>query len=112
MLRRNFNEDDFQDEYEHDFNFEGQDDEEGEGEFIHYVGKTDLLNSIQDMEMFEMNFNAKILKLSLKLAESNWFWKYRTINKKTKIINRIYHSLNKMLMPIEEFNLNEDLGEE
>ena len=98
-MRRNFNEDDFQDEY---------DDDDLEGEFIHYIGKDDLLNSIQDMEMFEMNFNAKVLNMAISVAEKSWFWRFKSIKRKTAIIKKSYDLLNRMLTPLEYIESTDD----
>jgi len=98
MLRRYFNEDDFQDEYR------GDDDDHGlgeDGEFIHYIGKDDLLNSIQDMEMFEMNFNARILEMAIDLSKKSWLWRFRSIKKRTEIVNEAYQLLSIILTPNE-----------
>ena len=110
MLRRYFNEDDFQDEYT-----DPEDDqtEHEEGEFIQYIGKDDLLGSIQDMEIFEMNFNAKVLKMAIGIAEKNWFWKFYNARKKMVTIQKIFTLLGIILMPIEDSSEEDlDLEEE
>jgi len=90
MLRKHFNEDDFQDEF--------FDDDGAEGEEIHYIGKTDLISSIQDMEMFEMNYHSDILDMSIKMAKDSFFWKFKSAEKKIKTIKEIFNSLNKILL--------------
>lgn len=104
MLRRYFNEDDFQDEYTDPEDHQ----EHEEGEFIQYIGKDDLLGSIQDMEIFEMNFNAKVLKMAIGIAEKNWFWRFYTARKKMVTIQKIFTLLGIILMPIDEDSSEED----
>lgn len=104
MLRRYFNEDDFQDEYDSDDHHDDQ-----EGEFIQYIGKDDLLSSIQDMEVFEMNFNAKVLKMAIGIAEKNWFWRFYSAQKKVATIQKIFVLLGVVLMPLEEDDDDNDL---
>tara|TARA_Y100000034_G_scaffold117749_1_gene157564 strand:- start:14186 stop:14515 length:330 start_codon:yes stop_codon:yes gene_type:complete len=109
MLRRYFNEDDFQDEY-----FDGQEPEE-EAEFIQYIGKDELISSIEDMEMFELNFNGKILKMAIKICRDNWLWKFRRATKKVEIVKKVYNLLNAILVPADSEDENEgleDLDEE
>jgi hypothetical protein len=108
MLRRYFNEDDFQDEYRDD------DDDQHlgeEGEFIHYIGKDELLNSIQDMEMFEMNFNARILEMAIDVSKKSWLWRFKSIEKKVAIINKAYKLLSILLTP-HELDLDLDSDDE
>jgi hypothetical protein len=111
MLRRYFNEDDFQDEYRDDDDDHNLDPSLGneEGEFIHYIGKDELLNSIQDMEMFEMNFNARILEMAIELSQKSWLWRFRSIKKKTEIVNKAYQLLSVILTPNElSFETSDD----
>jgi hypothetical protein len=104
MLKRYFNEDDFQDEYQGD-----DDDQLGEeGEFIHYIGKDELLDSIQEMEMFEMNLNASILEMAIGLSEKSWLWRFRSVKKRVEIVNKAYRLLSAVLAPHESLDLDDD----
>lgn len=107
MLKRYFNEDDFHNDF-----FGGDDDgQEEEVEFIQYVGKEDLISSIQDMEMFEMEFNGKVLQMAVDMAEKTWLWRFRSVEKKIAIIQKTYDALNAILAStdaIKDLDLSEE----
>lgn len=91
MLMKRFNED--------EEGFFDDDDEEGifeaEGEF--YI-PSDTLSSIHDLEMFEMELDRKIMKQAIAVVSANFWWKFKSIEKKHKAIHETYAFLKKIYL--------------
>lgn len=102
MLMKRFNEEDegFFDEEENEY-FEGE-------SSISY-DENDVLNTIHELEMFEMNLNKKIMDQSIEIASKNWFWKFKKLTDKHAEIDKTYKFLKEMYE--SDLHIESDLSE-
>lgn len=48
-----------------------------------------------------MNFNARILEMAIELSKKSWLWRFKSIKKRTEIVNEAYELLSVILTPNE-----------
>ena len=52
---------------------------------------------LANLDLIALGINGRILKMSIDLAASTWFWRFRSLDFKLKSINRIYHKFMELV---------------
>ena len=90
MGRFDDNEEEFQPEDEF---YEPSEGEEGN------VSEQDYAEFLQQMQiqLAEHDLNQKLLAKSIKILERSFFWRFRSVETKLRLITRVYTSLQKLI---------------
>lgn len=78
-----------------DFFDKEQAEELDEAELAAYIEEDELMELLEE-HINNLGLNQDLLKVAVSLAESKWFWNWRTEASQMKVIERIYHSLREM----------------
>lgn len=83
-----------------DFMFEQGGGGEGGDEQEHYEAfvKQQQLE-IAQLGMMEFEINQNIMKQALDICQQSWFWKFRDIKVRLKILRRVYYELHSIFHP-------------
>ena len=77
-------------------NDDDHEDEDMDEEMEHYFDMDDLEGAAfvdaAHVELVNREQDQNILKLSIKLLEKSWFWKFRTLDTKLKLIEKTYNN--------------------
>lgn len=87
----------FDDDYGEDY----EEDEE-EMEAITYMTSTDGIAAMMQMDIAQSELNQHLLDKAMKIAQENFFWRFRSTSWKMKEIEAIYKQLLKMTEDDEE----------
>jgi hypothetical protein len=81
-------------------NDDDDDEESGENqeEIIASGGIVDLAN----LDLIAIELNRKMMGMTLALAKQTWFWRFKSLNTKLEIIEKIYKTLNKLIITEDE----------
>ena len=66
-----------------------------EGEGGDMGNMEEMINN--DLDIVSMGLDAKLLETSIEIAKSGWFWRFRRLNTKLKMIEETYTRLDKLL---------------
>jgi hypothetical protein len=104
--------DEFQDELEHMFDFEFDDE---------LTEKTNIINVLQ-LDLVEYDLNQRLLSIVIKMLEKSFMWKFRSLSSKQKAIREQYQAMlalvdrekkkDEVILLDEEDMIDEEEGDE
>lgn len=80
--------------------FEDDDDhdEGNQEEIIASGGILDLAN----LDLIAIELNRKVMEMTIDMAKQTWFWRFKSLDARLEIIDKIYNKLNKLIVIEDE----------
>ena len=57
----------------------------------------DVIIEMAQVNLVSYDLNQKILQASVQVAENSFFWRFKSVNKKLKLIRKIYLAFSKLI---------------
>lgn len=73
--------------------FDGDDDEGDDGENV----IIDIDAEMMDYDLTRIELNQMLISKAIEIAQKSWFWRFKKSSTKTQEIEKIYHTLNRLV---------------